>query len=1271
MKSKLFKTLGILFALLLVLFIALSIYTQTNYFRDLLKTAVEKTVATASNQKLTIGKLEGNMLTGITVKNLTLFVEDEPFVEINEVKVKYSPLIFFDWPSLINRIVSIKHVRAKTINVTIIRDENGIWNYTKLAKRRYFGKRESRNKRHRWSFLVDAADVENANIKIIDNVERRTVEFDFRDLDLAVNFIGLNRKIDLALHRAVLEVMPSGAVFEGLQTDVTYTSATSYKGKLHNFVIDNLLTNYKGMAIKLKGKVKRWVETDFLLSAIISGIDVREGILNVEVTQAKGKFLKFADLRAQVDLKLLWSRALEQNFTGKVNDIEVNGTKLKFKNGLIYLSTGEISFSGKADLSHLFRKKGNNSFDGKIEVNEIPTAFINPLVPRMPEGIISSADLDVKGKWNTLADYRVEVKINDIVHSGDFGKATSSGDVEWSDSRVTFNTITNAAEIDLFKIFGFDGHSNALNSDLSLNGLVTLRSPEKKFAVTVRGDLSPSKLLDDLDVESGDYDISYEPTGFTINSLALRSKKFKIDAQKGRDHKLSFNFDINDLKVLNDYSPINPLTGSLSASGTIKGPLNRPLVELRAVASKIKYKFFKAQGGKISAKGLIDLGNPKLNLNADFENINLWGKQYKSLILIAETKSSKLRGHAYIGEEGNRDHELNFKVTGLTDTKKHIEIDKIKMNFNGQFLQNRDTITLVVTPNRVIAKPFSLYFKDNYLRGDIDVDFNGPAEVMIDFSKINLADISNTISFRDTPLHGIATGKLSVTGSYKNLEVLSNLSIQNLLFNHLKSDIANVALSYSNKKLTLDIDLQDKQTNVLKLRSNTNIDMDMDNLRDSLEEATINCSIKSSGINLSPLSLVNDEITEVDGKGVIDVRASGRLLRPKLKGTITLHEVSVQPKYIRNRLIIKSGEVRLEGERGYLKSIIIYSDNGESQFNGTVDLTDYAYDLNGKLDLIQVKPRGISAYLDGEINIVGNMKKTHISGDVKVAKAKIKLPELPTKQLAEIQFVDEQEEEFYLTDSRERSHFYENVSLDLNLSLPGNAWIKGQGANVEIKGDVKVRKEYGSSLTLLGEDIGIVHGTYELFGKLFKLQEGKFNFRGEQEINPLLDIRALYEISNVNIFVKISGTRFRPVIKLSSEPSMEESEIFSYLAFGTSAKNLGPGQRASLQGKVAEMVGFIAAGKIKELVGETFGLDVITITGGQREFSESQIEVGKYITDFLYIAYERSLRETQLSTDEIIQNSFKVELKLLDFLTVESSIGGIDSGGDLFFNYSY
>lgn len=170
-------------------------------------------------------------------------------------------------------------------------------------------------------------------------------------------------------------------------------------------------------------------------------------------------------------------------------------------------------------------------------------------------------------------------------------------------------------------------------------------------------------------------------------------------------------------------------------------------------------------------------------------------------------------------------------------------------------------------------------------------------------------------------------------------------------------------------------------------------------------------------------------------------------------------------------------------------------------------------------------------------------------------------------------------------------------------------------------------------------------------------------------------MKTLYRVSNVRIFVNVTGTANKPVIKLSSEPPMDETDIISYLAFGTSSDKIGAGQRIPLQQKAQQIMGSMAAGKLKDIVGEKFRLDVVSITGGQKGLQDAQIEVGKYLTDRLYIAYERSPEDTvstpYLSTTETLTNKVRVEYRLFDFLTLESTVGQVDQGGDIFFTFDY
>jgi translocation and assembly module TamB len=162
----------------------------------------------------------------------------------------------------------------------------------------------------------------------------------------------------------------------------------------------------------------------------------------------------------------------------------------------------------------------------------------------------------------------------------------------------------------------------------------------------------------------------------------------------------------------------------------------------------------------------------------------------------------------------------------------------------------------------------------------------------------------------------------------------------------------------------------------------------------------------------------------------------------------------------------------------------------------------------------------------------------------------------------------------------------------------------------------------------------------------------------------------------VNVFVNVSGTAEKPNIELSSEPPLDQNDIFSYIVFGTSSEKLGANERASLEQKATQALALMAAGQLKGIIGEQFGLDIISISGGEGGFKGTEIEVGKYFTEKLYIAYQRTAPFTQTviqsaSTAPDVIDQVHVVYQLFDFLSLESQISGYQSGADVFFNFSY
>ncbi len=270
-------------------------------------------------------------------------------------------------------------------------------------------------------------------------------------------------------------------------------------------------------------------------------------------------------------------------------------------------------------------------------------------------------------------------------------------------------------------------------------------------------------------------------------------------------------------------------------------------------------------------------------------------------------------------------------------------------------------------------------------------------------------------------------------------------------------------------------------------------------------------------------------------------------------------------------------------------------------------------------------------------------------------------------------------DEFVFTGQAPEDYFIEYIAMDLDVDIPANSFVKGSGANIEVHGKLNVKKNYGEMYVISG-NIDVIRGDYHFLGKRFNIEDGTVSFRGKEVINPFLDVRALYEVSSVTVFINITGTAEKPQIQLSSDPPLDENEIVSYLVFGTSSENLSSDERVAFQEKAGEVLGTMAVGELREMLGEEFALDVITIKGGQTGFRDTHVEVGKYITKDLYVGYERFSYERfyyeryffspGLPSSTVTANRAVIEYRLFDFLTVESEIGE-ESGADLFFNFDY
>ncbi len=177
-KILLYVCLSVLF----VLFVAAG-FTQTTLFKQTLRSTIYKMVDANLNASVFIGEIKGNLVTGLSIDTVAIYVNNAPFLEARNAVVRYDPF------PLWNKHISLGSVEIDNPSVSLIRFADGTWNVDRLSKK----KSEPDSLPSPWVVTVRSLRINNGHFRLIDStaqsnrklpdsIARRT--FDFSNLDI-------------------------------------------------------------------------------------------------------------------------------------------------------------------------------------------------------------------------------------------------------------------------------------------------------------------------------------------------------------------------------------------------------------------------------------------------------------------------------------------------------------------------------------------------------------------------------------------------------------------------------------------------------------------------------------------------------------------------------------------------------------------------------------------------------------------------------------------------------------------------------------------------------------------------------------------------------------------------------------------------------------------------------------------------------------------------------------------------------------------------------
>jgi translocation-and-assembly-module (TAM) inner membrane subunit TamB-like protein len=1297
MRSKVLQPIAI-FLLLLALLSALIIFIiQTRYFRQFVKITTNAVVSTLTAQNFTIGSIEGNFLKGITLKNVSLGIGGDKFIDCDEIYIDYSLPLILDGSMLFSRVVPLNEVRVTGLRINLVHHKDDTWNFQVIQKLMMKEKKPNPD----WNFFIENGSVRDAVMTIHDESRNERSIFELPDAHLSVNLFKIADKAEFNVRDGHLIAAYESMDFEKLHFENIKGKAV-YSNKVlpDRLEVENVVFNYMGATVTGKGAIDNMMNPTFNLAGEIKDVEIPEiGKLIVEI-EGRGSSAKWKDLHATGEMKLRGSSLLESPLGGGIGSVVIDNTHVALSKGSLSATFGQASFEGAIDLYGMKNRSKDNVADIEFDAKSIKVPAVFELIERkngpIEAGINRNLDAVINSKfkvtygWSRHKEFNAGLDIGEMSLTGSgIGEIKLKGPLSFRGSRVEYDLDALFLKTNFAPIMNDQKYTSDFSSALKLKGSMnTAEAFPKGFEAALTGEVSPSSIFD-INLKKGVIDAVYNGASVGIKALTLESEPFNLSAsgELGGSSAGGIKYDlkVKNLNVLTKLAPEYRLGGSLGLNGYVKGSFEKPRIIINGSGSDLTYdeKRVRVKKLELTAEGNLDLSNLDLTAAGEAKGIDIQGREIQLLNLKAGSRGGEVDCHVDIQETVKRKYALDFRLGGLGSEEPKIEISKTVLNLENAVFQNRTPIHIALSKDKVSVSSFNLYHKENSVVGEFTVGFDRNIAGSLRLEKLSLPDVSEMLNV-EFPVKGRMSGEIRIGSSLAHPDIRADISARDLEYMKFKSDQLTLALIYSGDKLGLDLKITDNNEDVLTAVADATVKFDPEHMDRSIGQAVYKATIKSKGINISPLTAFNDEIQELDGKLAVDLAAEGTGNDPNVTGRLELRDVTMKVLALRNKIHVDNAVMDMSGKYGTLRPATIKTGEGEGVFEGRVDFRDLSYTGKGKMSgmLMKTYPADVTANLDGDIEVEGKFLNAFIKGNVKANNIQIMVPDKPLKEIESIKFIDKQDsdkEEFIFTGEKKEDFVEEFIALDLDVDIPRDSWVKGGGANIEVEGKLEINKSYKEPYLITGS-IDVIRGDYQFMGRLFKVDNGTVSFRGKKIVDPFLDLRATYEVSSVEVYINITGTAEKPKIQLSSDPPLDEDEIVSYLVFGTSSESLGTDQRVEFQEKAGEVLGTMAVGELRNTLGEELAIDVMTIKGGQTGFRDTHLEIGKYLTDDLYIGYERYSFERYfyeryffspgLPSSTVTANRAVIEYRVFDFLTLESEIGE-EAGADVFFNFDY
>src|SRR5260221_858350 len=428
------------------------------------------------------------------------------------------------------------------------------------------------------------------------------------------------------------------------------------------------------------------------------------------------------------------------------------------------------------------------------------------------------------------------------------------------------------------------------------------------------------------------------------------------------------------------------------------------------------------------------------------------------------------------------------------------------------------------------------------------------------------------------PIKGEMTALLTLDGPIRNPQAALDLHIAQLASTDVTTPPATATLTatWRNGRLDAAGDLKlGSQGEALTVSASLPIPADPATGFPRVDENTELAATAKGHIDLALAnSLLPSSVDHIGGKADIDLAVAGSISVPKVQGRLVVADGRYENLRYGTRIKAIRATVTATGARLDLSDFSAKTPgNGSLSGSGDIDFTrsrPVAIKIQASnAQLIDNAMASAAANADLTVSSI-DAHEIQLAGTVKIIKAEIRIPDRFASSVKEIAITERNTHAKMVatvstTSSPAPSTATERpsrMSIDMDIDAPQQVAVRGRGLDAELGGKLHVVGDI--SQPVITGQLKLRHGKLDLVGRSLNFDHGVISFDGGTTIDPQLDFTAKTKANSYDITVTVGGTASKPVLSLTSTPTLPQDEILAQLLFGRAAGALTPLQAVQL-----------------------------------------------------------------------------------------------------------